>query len=503
MPWFVPTSGQVRENAWLAPSAPNRLVLQLRGILPAAVEVEIDGVIVAHRQLSSSTGSLQIPLLSTGLPPGFHEATVRLYDSRGRLIRTLRGTIELLPDPTAPIVILTPRHGTRVAGTVPIEVRVDSASRPYVSFLIDGQVRTLRNYPPYVYHWDTTQERNGWHTIEVWSFDGHQTFKSPVTRVFVNNPGGRTERVAPTPPAKAAEMNAPRAAAPSGETARSTSAPRLSAEGKTPAESLNRPAVSPPPEPHLSAGREMRLALSNRPEPRHLQAAPVIAESRSVPPGAPRIELPAASPRRTTTREPHRQTDSHHARFAVSMVLPFAEGNLRSSEVLPRMRGQKLDTPQVQLAVAPAASPARPTVKATWHPITFGTRLPAGITHFEVLLDTRRVSFDVAPRVQNGIPLVAIRHVFEQAGGELRWDNQRKVATVVLDEQVITFDVRGNRVQLNGRVIPTDAPLQIVNGRVMVSAVLFAKALNAHVAFDPVNRHLHIVRNRATRKADE
>src|SRR5688500_13641292 len=82
----------------------------------------------------------------------------------------------------------------------------------------------MKNFPPFNYMWDTTQETNGWHQLEAWSFDRSQsTRKSVAVRVFVNNPGGRTERIEAPPapiraepvPAKAAPVKAaPAKAAP-------------------------------------------------------------------------------------------------------------------------------------------------------------------------------------------------------------------------------------------------------------------------------------------------
>jgi hypothetical protein len=156
------------------------------------------------------------------------------------------------------------------------------------------------------------------------------------------------------------------------------------------------------------------------------------------------------------------------------------------------MRGQKLAAPQIALAPTRSAAAARPAARSAWLPITFGTRLPSGITSFEVLVDARPVSFDVAPRVQQGVPVVAIRHIIEEVGGKVRWDNQQKVATVELNGRTLTLDLRANRVQLDGVVVSTETALQIVNGRVMAPVSLLGKVLNAQLAFETDTHQLHI-----------
>ncbi len=464
----------------LVRGAPDRLTLEVRGVAPAAVEVEIGGVVVAHRQLAGTTrGTLQIQLSNAGLPPGIHEATVKLYDSRGRLLTTLRGPIELTPDPTAPITIFIPRHGTRVSGTVPIEVRVSGQSRPYVSFFVDGQVRTLRNYPPYVYHWDTTRERNGWHTIEAWSFDGTQTFKSPPTRVLVNNPGGRTERQLPAQSDEQVGLNEPTLALPAPAPASSTSSLRApeSVMGPVSVESrLSRPPAAADSEPRLSRP----LALP--------QDAPAVTTPLQPPPASYRVARAEAQPGDASRLSVPPVESAPPAAFVPTEPMA-TRSQLRSVQETPRMRGQKLATPPIALAPAPAV---RTPARTGWLTLTPSTRLPATVAHCEVLLDARPVVFDCLPRVQNGIPLIAVRQVFEQAGGTLSWDNQRKVATIELAGRQLVLDVRANRAVLNGETVPLDASLQIVNGRVLAPASLLGKALNADLAFDMERQQLHI-----------
>jgi hypothetical protein len=488
VPALVAAHESWQGTARLLPSAPDRLTLELRGLAPALVEVEIGGVSVAQRQLSGKASPLQIQLSGAGLPPGIHEATVRLYDARGRLLTTLRGPVELSPDPTAPITIIIPRHGTHVSGVVPIEVRVSGQERPYVSFFVDGQVRTLRNYPPYVYYWDTSRERNGWHTLEAWSFDGNQTFKSPATRVFVNNPGGRTEREVPSQSDEQVGLNEPTLAAPPTPTAQPEARWRKteSIEGQM-----------------MTSGRLSLPPQESAPAPAESQPAP---ESPSTPPAeAHRATMPMPTPA-SPYRVAHVEAQPSHAErlssppaestppaeIALSTTPTLGANRLRVSGTAPQMRGQKLSTPQIALAPATSTPTPRTPTRANWLPITFGTRLPAHIARYEVLLDARPIAFDVVPRVQDGIPMVAIRHVVEQVGGTLHWDNQRKVATIELAGRTLTLDVRANRARLEGKPVPTEIPLQIANGRVMVPASLLGAFLNAELAFDTATCQLHI-----------
>jgi len=447
--------------------ASNTIRLSLRGFQPASVEVLIDGVVVANRSVSRGQSELQISLRSLGLAPGTHEAVVRYYDAQGRVLGEMRTPVDIEPDPSAPVSIILPRNSATVSGTVPIEVRLNQSGQHYVTFYVNGQVRALRNFPPYVFAWDTTQEPNGTHTLEAQVFNGVQTFRTPPTRVRVNNPGGRTERqtsdqleqplqsdqqmgqnepslsVAQAPMTLAYGSLRP---APSAE-ARAVETPRLSApSGASPRT----------PEPQAQPNLTIESALSLR-----------VREANPVP--APlRPSVPQEEPHLAATNAP---------------VTP-EQGSLRTRDAEPLMRGQKLQIPQVASAstLAPASKSA--PAETSWLPLELGTRLPAGVETFDVALDASLITFDVAPFVEDGVPLVALRQVLERAGATLRWDNLAKLATAQLAEQVVQVDVRHNRILLNGNAVEAESTVRLVRGRVMVPASVFATLLNAEVAYD-------------------
>jgi hypothetical protein len=117
--WQPQIASQVRKGD------SNRLTIQLGGLKAALVEVEVDGMIVATRHLTGRSDVLTLNLQSAGLAPGRHTAIVKIYDAQGRLISQRTTPIELLPDPNSPLTIIVPRNGAQVAGTVPIEARVN------------------------------------------------------------------------------------------------------------------------------------------------------------------------------------------------------------------------------------------------------------------------------------------------------------------------------------------------------------------------------------------
>jgi hypothetical protein len=448
--WQPQVASQVRKGE------ANRLTLQLRGLRAAWVEVEVDGIIVATRHLTGQSDVLTLHLQSAGLAPGRHDAVVKIYDAQGRLISQRTTPIELLPDPNSPLTIVAPRNGAQVAGTVPIEARVNRRDSVYVSFFVDGQIRGLRNYPPYIYNWDTTRERNGWHTIEVWSYDGNQTLRTPPMRVFVNNPGGRTERE-PSP-----EVIEPTVQVAASEPATANNALRAAAT----------------PEARLSEATRLRTPES----PAEIPAEPSVAPALAEPVFTATVNGSAAAQPSPNRPVAPRQEPSVLA--TATMPAQMAR-ELRGVQAEPQMRGQKLRAPQVAHAPTPpaTASPAPNTARARVR-LEYGTRLPAGVSQFEVVVDAAPIAFDVAPMVENGVALIPVRQVLEQLGAQVRWDHQRKIATLQLGARTAVLRVRENEVRVDGKPIPLEARLRIVRGRILVPPAVLRELLDAELLYD-------------------
>jgi hypothetical protein len=448
--WQPQVASQVRKGE------ANRLTLQLRGLRAAWVEVEVDGIIVATRHLTGQSDVLTLHLQSAGLAPGRHDAVVKIYDAQGRLISQRTTPIELLPDPNSPLTIVAPRNGAQVAGTVPIEARVNRRDSVYVSFFVDGQIRGLRNYPPYIYNWDTTRERNGWHTIEVWSYDGNQTLRTPPMRVFVNNPGGRTERE-PSP-----EVIEPTVQVAASEPATANNALRAAAT----------------PEARLSEATRLRTPES----PAEIPAEPSVAPALAEPVFTATVNGSAAAQPSPNRPVAPRQEPSVLA--TATMPAQMAR-ELRGVQAEPQMRGQKLRAPQVAHAPTPpaTASPAPNTARARVR-LEYGTRLPAGVSQFEVVVDAAPIAFDVAPMVENGVALIPVRQVLEQLGAQVRWDHQRKIATLQLGARTAVLRVRENEVRVDGKPILLEARLRIVRGRILVPPAVLRELLDAELLYD-------------------
>lgn len=450
----------------------NAVSVRFQGTKTAALELEVDGIAVAYRTLTNqSAGQATFQLDTSHLAPGFHDVKVNLYDHAGRLVGSNTRRIEVQPDGKSPVTVLIPRHGTRVAGTVQIEVQVrtDGSQKPFVSFFVDREFRTLRNFSPYTYAWDTTQESNGWHEIEAWSFDGSQTVKSPAVRVYVNNPGGRTDRA--TDVVKTVEQDNP-------ATAKVSQAP-ISAEAQTRGNSsdarmmddsrLNSPGEATDP---ASTSQAKRMASAPVPGTLRNGSAPV---PRSVPD--------------SRLQEPSRSNDEP-ARLSNSPVKPAPiESRVRSGEISSAMTGQKLHRPQQVVISSAPAKPAKPAVSKSaakpWVPVRLGTRLPAHVQEFNVLYDATILTFDVQPRTLNGVPIAPLRHIHEHAGGRLKWDQMSHTVTALNGSQTVVLQIGNPVARINGQSMRMEIVPGIISGRTMVPLSFVRDMLGADVYYDP------------------
>lgn len=182
------------------------LAVQYSGAKAARVEIRINGKKAGSKEVNAakSSGIVSFGIKLEELQAGNNVLEAFLFDGKGAQVGYEKATITAEKGPQQPVFIRLPKMAQTVSGSVEIQVGFGVDMREtYVSFFVDGQFRSMKNFPPYSYIWDTTAETNGWHEVEAWTFDATQTTrKSQAVRVMVNNPGGRTERLPATPEAK-------------------------------------------------------------------------------------------------------------------------------------------------------------------------------------------------------------------------------------------------------------------------------------------------------------
>lgn len=156
------------------------------------------------------------------------------------------------------------------------------------------------------------------------------------------------------------------------------------------------------------------------------------------------------------------------------------------------MRGQKLGTPQVWAETTLRAGSATSAVSGMTV-LSRGMTLPTAVRTFDVVLNDRIVVSDVQPQVENGLPLVTLRHPMEQAGAEVEWSHEQRVATVRLAGRELKVEVDAKRVLLDGREVRLEAPPRIVRGRILLPPWVLCEMLNADLLYDGSTNQLIFV----------
>jgi hypothetical protein len=181
------------------------LAIQYSGAKAARAEIRVNGVSSGIRDIkgAKTSGMVAFKIDLGLLNKGDNLIEAFIYDANGKVLGSERTTIVATSGGDAAVKVQLPKNGQTVQGTVQIQVGLGvEMKEAYVSFFVDKQFRSLKNFPPFTYYWDTTQETNGWHEVEAWTFDQSQaTRKSAPVKVLINNPGGRTERQNPQEPA--------------------------------------------------------------------------------------------------------------------------------------------------------------------------------------------------------------------------------------------------------------------------------------------------------------
>ncbi|HTQ10154.1 MAG TPA: stalk domain-containing protein [Fimbriimonadaceae bacterium] len=406
------------------------------------VELRVNGESIATRTVNAgkNSGETTFSLDLSSLSPGVNHVEIRLFDRSGKLLASQTTDIQADSE-QAPVFIKTPKVGATLQGNVNIKVGFGrQMSNSYVSFFIDNQFKSISNVPPFDFSWDTTKDPNGWHEVEAWVVDGSsETYKTSKVRVFVQNPGGRTERVFnTTKPAPA------------------------------------QPVAKPQTTPNAVKPSAQKVALAVKPK----VVTPAVKAK------------PAATPvlaMENTVSNPIRVNASGASGTKPARLTPST--SMGPKQMLPT--GERLA--KVQSVPPIHVIKAGPTAVATGRiAITRGQRLPS-IGTFAIVYNTEFVNFDVQPRVtDDGVPLTPFRYLIEKAGGKVDWQATLKNVTAKADGKSIFLHIGDDFAEINQQRIDLERPSFIDSGRTIVPLSFMKDALNVNIEYDKASGHVLI-----------
>lgn len=101
-----------------------------------------------------------------------------------------------------------------------------------------------------------------------------------------------------------------------------------------------------------------------------------------------------------------------------------------------------------------------------------------------VLLDGKKLSFEVPPANIDGSVLVPLRKIFESLGATIEWNGDSKTVTAVKGDTTIILTVGAKEAYKNQIPITLSVPGQIVEGNTLVPLRFVSEALGAIVGWN-------------------
>lgn len=433
------------------------LTIHYTGAHAALVEMKINGESIGTRTMQASvdSGETNFDLPVTDLKDGDNEVEVRLFDRTGKLIASDKTNISTDQAEKGPVYLSSPKVGATVRGPVSISLAFNrEIKNSIVSFFVDSNFKAMSNYPPYNYIWDTTRESNGWHEVEAWDVDdASTTFKTRKTRVFVDNPGGPTNR-------------------PGVDDGINPSNPTLNVS----ASGADRPAkpMNVVGKVHGSYGPQSVAPLG--------YPTPSLNPLHVKPAGGAEGLAPAPS-ERPIAMGPKSVTPTGHRNASIARAKGSAgEMNIQVHGGLVAMAEPHGFVP----TVSTAAGNAKRMVA-----ITRGARVPNSGA-FAIELNSEYVNFDVQPRVDDGVPMTPLRYLLEKDGGKVNWENMTKTVTASADGKAIVIQIGDKNARVDKVTVSMEATPYIDRGRTIVPLSFIHDALGVDVEYDKVTGHVLI-----------
>ena len=427
----------------------------------------------------------------------------------------------------APTLSIVPPAGgedNSVQGTVKVRIRATdpSGKPPYVSIFVDRQFKTLRNYAPYEFDWDTTAYSNGYHTVEAFGYNDAQAVgHAQAMRFLVNNPGGRTGR-------RTDLLDAPAAPVKKADRAYTGAGRKAAAIARRPDGAM------------LAAPKATTVAMASR-QPRRLQMAQVFAiiqrsarlsEMPALPMpfvGDTAVQTPKATLKAlalhpaTPVRhfKPITRTLATEAGEALLAITSTARPAARSTAHI--MRLSKAMMPGEEFSSDFMLSPTMPKVKATLAAHTtlafspgkamrlishaphaaqhVNIHLPRMASQIEwlravgqktLMFNSTRLPLERPLAAHHSIMFGPLRQIFEQGGGSLLWQARTGVVQARSKDKNVSITIGRKQGLVNNAIVMLDGKPYINNGRTMIPLSFLKQAMNVDVQYDEASGHLTI-----------
>jgi hypothetical protein len=421
----------------------------------------------------------------------------------------------------------SPGNGKRVQGTVDITIdaKARNGQEPYVTFYVDKQFKTLKNYPPYTLSWDSTQVPNGFHTIEAMGYlDSVNSTTTTKLKVYVDNPGGNTVRMKEIEDLRTSKkaplvLGHTSSAVASSAAPTSLAAPTTEAQGTLPGTSgfaiASKDALKAVPETGYlasAANQSVRpvspidITKETPAETSDLAQSTIVdaeaaSETVSVASTAvPQLATPSVA-KRTTLAAPKAATKAVTRAVTATASAKVTTAAPRATTATPLVLTHRAGTPKTTVSVAKAAVVAPKAAKSISRPHMTAKAPGASVKSMprsfdfnplQVAFNGSQIAFDVQPRVEAGLPMAPFRQIFEHTGGLVQWVSASKVLRAVNSDREVVIKVGQSKATVNGETFKLDRAAFLEQGRTIVPLSFVGQALDVNVDYDPATGRLQI-----------
>jgi len=131
--------------------------------------------------------------------------------------------------------------------------------------------------------------------------------------------------------------------------------------------------------------------------------------------------------------------------------------------------------------------------------LTDGARLRTGSIirvpgTFDVVMNDKRVAFDVSPRIENGLPLTPFRQIMEYAGGVVVWYPETQEIRAANEQTEIKLKIGSKEALVNQTVLVMEREAFLDSGRTMVPMSFLERALDLKAEYDVRSGTIMLVR---------
>lgn len=495
------------------------LDVSFRGGDMRSIELYLNGELIKKQAIRTKEGKGVISFALDGLAVGDHNVLIKAYDLKGN-VATATTRLKVSGEELGGLAqfLYPAKPNSVVQGIVPLQIKVDkSVKNPYVTFVV-GEDFAFINLPPYNYNWDSTKSPNGLQTVTVEIIDGETLTKIKTLTLILNvkNPGGFTNRERDIRDLSSTNKNSlPLAAA--AQRAAETVMPSMKLEHQSVAGLLSRlntefvptvhsrrnllnGALPPPILQNLLADESMALftleTLISRANTARVQPTTRASVPNTGFANPTERPLPPAHDVRPSLESPRPSVMGLLAMPNMTANVLRPNSGIARQGVRLRRAGNIAAMPQgslgnvkmsVNSTVAQVGSPKR---------IAKNTVAVAGMKvngkAIEVAFDNQRIAFDVAPRIERGVPLAPFRQIFEHTGGKVEWYQKSQTVRAFNSEREVEFRVGAKEAKVNNRIVAIERKPYIENGRAIVPLSFVRDALNVKVNFDASTGRLMI-----------